>query len=380
MQNNFRTCGSPVSQSASVSQSLASSGHGFRSSRSGDTSNAVAELSARGVQLFQIFVFSALLFFINVRLSAADLAAPSGDSSIIPSDAKLVELWNDGDFTEGVAVAPNGNVYFSDISRGDHPGRIMMFHPQSRMTKVFCKDSGQSNGLMFNREGQLIAACGANGGKIALCRIEKDGTVTEIVKHFEGKVLNSPNDLVIHPNGSIYFSDPRYVGSEPRELNHMSVFHFDPKTQKLTRVASEITKPNGVILSPDSKTIYVAETNNGEMDDPSTIKMTFNAFPVRKDGTLGKRRVLHDFGDQLGIDGMTVDTEGNIYAAVRSPDRFGIVVFDPTGKEKAYIPTPDLPTNCCFGIGKTGSTLYVTAGKGLYEIQLKSTGYHPATS
>lgn len=327
-----------------------------------------------------------LLLVMYSPIQAEKVAAPSGDSSIIPAQAKLVELWNEGQFTEGVAVSPDGKIYFSDISRGESPGRILKFDPITKETSVFCADSRQSNGLMFDRDGHLIAACGANGGNIALCRIDKDGTVKKIVSEYRGKVLNSPNDLVIHPDGSIYFSDPRYVGPEPTELDHMSVFRYVPSTQKLVRVTTEITKPNGVILSPDGKTLYIAETNNGtkDIENAATAKlkkrMTLNAFPINKDGALGKRKILHNFGDQLGVDGMTVDTTGNVYAAVRSADRFGIVVFSPQGKEKAYIPTPDLPTNCCFGIGEQKKILYVTVGTGLFQIELKSTGFHPATS
>ena len=110
------------------------------------------------------------------------------------------------------------------------------------------------------------------------------------------------------------------------------------------------------------------------------LRMTLNAFPINDDGSLGKRRVLVDFGQQLGVDGMTVDVEGHIYAAVRSAERFGIVVYTPDGDELAYIPTPDLPTNCCFGRGSQAATLYVTAGTGLYRIQLNIPGYHPATA
>jgi len=151
----------------------------------------------------------------------------------------------------------------------------------------------------------------------------------------------------------------------------------------LHRVTSDVTKPNGVILSPDGKILYVAETDNGtdqaEKDKhPEMGRMTLNAFPVRKNGSLGKKRVLVDFGQQVGIDGMTVDQRGNIYAAVRSSDRFGISVFSPDGKERAYIKTPQLPTNCCFGRGDQSKTLYVTSGGGFYHIQLSVEGHHPA--
>ncbi|QDT33670.1 Gluconolactonase precursor [Thalassoglobus polymorphus] len=327
-----------------------------------------------------------LFLILKSTLVADELPAPTGDPAIIPAGAKLEELWKEGLFTEGVAAAPDGRIYFSDISAGDRPGRILRFDPSTKKTDVYCAGSGQSNGLMFDRNGNLIAACGANGGKIALCRIEEEGALKVLASKFDGKVFNSPNDLVIHPDGSIFFSDPRYVGTEPTELDHMSVFRFDPKTQKLTRVTTEITKPNGVILSPDGSTLYVAETNRGTTEvakaksSNSKSRMTLNAFRIKKDGTLGKRKILHDFGDQLGIDGMTVDTNGNIYAAVRSAERHGIIVFSPAGHVKAYIPTPDLPTNCCFGTGEGKQTLYLTVGKGLYRIKLKSTGYHPATS
>jgi gluconolactonase len=130
----------------------------------------------------------------------------------------------------------------------------------------------------------------------------------------------------------------------------------------------------------------VAETDNGSpnVDNPppegTELRMTLNAFRINDDGSLDDRKVLVDFGQQLGVDGMTVDVEGHIYAAVRSAERFGIVVFTPDGEELAFMPTPDLPTNCCFGRGSEATTLYVTAGTGFYRIGLNIPGYHPATA
>ena len=329
----------------------------------------------------QIFVCALIC---TVRSVAAP-PAPSGDPGIVPADSRLETLWEEGEFTEGVAVAPDGTIYFSDISRDESPGVIYRFDPGSREVTPFCRDSGKSNGLMFNREGELIACCGANYGKMALCRVTSEGTILPLVTHSDGKRLNSPNDLVIHPGGAIYFSDPRYIGPESIELDHMGVYRFDPQDKSLLRVAHQITKPNGLILSPDARTLYVAETNNGSTganpdEDPAALHrvMTLNSYSIRPDGTLMDRRILVDFGDQLGVDGMTVDVEGHIYCAVRSADRFGIVVFDSDGRELAYIPTPDLPTNCCFGIGVEKSTLYVTAGTGLFRIPLKIAGFHPS--
>lgn len=305
---------------------------------------------------------------------------------IVPAGARLETLWEEGSFTEGVAAGPDGNIYFSDIPFNKKPGRVMKFDPRTGRVTVHCADSGKSNGLMFDRKGRLIAACGAMWGRQALVEITPEGKVRPLVERYRGKRLNAPNDLVVHPRGWIYFSDPRYAGDEPMEIPHMSVYRYNPADGSLARVTFDIEKPNGVAVSPDGKTLYVAETNNGSTDvrkkDPGTKpgRMTLNAFPIRKDGSLGKKRVLVNFGRQTGVDGMTVDQKGHIYAAVRSADRHGIVVYSPQGKELAYIPTKELPTNCCFGIGKEAKTLYVTAGKGLYRIRLKIPGFHPATA
>lgn len=332
---------------------------------------------------FPIAALTASFVLAATMLHAADTAI-QGDAEIVQPGANLEPLWNEGHFTEGVAAGPDGSMYFSDIALDQSPGRVMKFNPANRQTTVHCADSGKSNGLMFDREGRLIACCGALYGRRALVRITGDGRVEPIVEKFQGKTLNSPNDLVIDPRGRIYFSDPRYLGPETMDLDHMSVLRLDPDGT-LRRATTDIEKPNGVYLSPDARTLYVAETNNGttNIEAGKTYtpgRMTLNAFPINVDGSLGTKRVLVDFGKETGIDGMTVDIKGNIYGAVRSARRFGIVVFSPEGKERAYIPTPDLPTNCKFGRGPESKTLYITAGKGFFRIRLNIDGYHPAVA
>lgn len=325
---------------------------------------------------------SRLVFLAASSVMLVATLASRADDPIVPPDAALEQLWNEGEFTEGVAAAPDGSIYFSDIPRANNVGRVLKFDPANATTSVHCADSGKSNGLMFDRKGRLIACCGSNDGLRALCEISPDGQVKVLVDRFEEKQLNSPNDLVIHPDGSIYFSDPRYIGSEPVELTHQSVYRYVPASRTLQRVTTNISKPNGVVLSPDAKTLYVAETDNGLLDasqpPPGELqqRMTLNRFPVRVDGSLGEKEVLVDFGDKLGIDGMTVDVDGNLYAALRSADRHGIVIYDPDGQELDFIPTSELPTNCCFGRGVEASTLYVTAGGGLYRIGLRVRGHH----
>ncbi len=313
-------------------------------------------------------------------------------SDIVPKGAVVEELWNDGEFTEGVAVAPDGTIYFSDIPATEK-GRILKFDPATGKTSVFCADSGKSNGLMFDREGRLIAACGANDGLRAICEFTPYGKPKVLldrylgVGKFQGAAFNSPNDLVIHPDGTIYFTDPRYVGDEPLELTFMSVFHFFPHRPYYQRASHDITKPNGIVCSPDGKTLYVAENNDGsdfagQKQHPrkQLLACPITADTVTGNGPLGKSKVLVDFGDKGGIDGMTVDQQGNIYAAVREPSRPGIVVFDPEGTEIAYIKTDEMPSNCCFGRGDELKTLYITAGGGLSRIPLSIPGFHPATA
>lgn len=322
------------------------------------------------------------LMGLGVSLVRAD-DAPTGDPAVIDPAAKLERLWNDGEFTEGVAVAKDGRVYFSDIAiAGKSPGRILRFDPQTKQTTVFVADSGQSNGLCFTPDGKLLAACGANIGHRALCEVTPDGAMKKRVERFEGKMFNAPNDLVVHPRGWVWFSDPRYVGKEPLEFDHQSVFRVDPDGS-VHRATTDIRKPNGVFLSPDAGMLYVAETDNGStgLEAPGAVlpspRYTLNAFPIGKDGVLGPKKVLADFGGELGIDGMTTDADGRIYTAFRRESHQGIVVFNPAGHEIAFIPTPALPTNCKFGTGDERQTLYITAGTGLYRLHTKATGYHP---
>jgi gluconolactonase len=319
------------------------------------------------------------------HLPAQDARPPSGPEAILPPGAVLEELWNEGEFTEGVAAGPDGVMYFSDIPGADQPGRILAFDPATGETRVHSTDSRKSNGLEFDEWGNLIAACGADGGARALCRIGGTGEVIPLVSEFEGRPFNSPNDLTIDAHGWIYFSDPRYVGEESVDLDHMSVYLCTPPARDggdwtVRRVTTDISKPNGVILSPDGQTLYVAETDNGThriADLPAAgfaPRMTLNAFPVNEDGSLGERRVLVDYGTALGVDGMTVDDQGRIYAAVRSDGNFGIRIYSPEGDKLGEIPTPTLPTNCTFGVGDDAHTLYVTAGGGLYRVRLNARG------
>lgn len=296
---------------------------------------------------------------------------------VFVENAKPELLWSDGEFTEGVTARSDGLVFFSDIPMDPHThGRILVFDPATGRTRVFCENSSKSNGLAFDAGDRLLACCGANGGLRALCEVTEDGLVRGVSELYEKKPFNAPNDLAIHPDGSIYFSDPRYVGFESLALPGQWVFRFDPKTRLTTVATAEVSKPNGIGISPDGKTVYVACTENGSVGLPNKSagpkgKMSLEAFDISDDGSLKHRRTLVDFGSENGIDGMEIDARGRIFAAVRSENRFGIAVYSPTGTELAFVKTPTLPTNCSFGAGRDSRTLYITAGGELYRIQVQ---------
>jgi len=311
-----------------------------------------------------------LVLLFSARLMTGVMA----EEKIFPEDAVPEELWNQGEFTEGVAVRSDGLVFFSDIHMTvEKPGQILVYDPATKLTRVYCEKSSKSNGLAFDSSDRLIACCGANGGNRSLCEIKENGNVVPLVASFNGKPLNAPNDLLIHPNGSIYFSDPRYIGPEPVDQAGMYLFRFDTKSNTVSIATKVAKKPNGVGTSPDGKTLYVAETDNGASGVPGEEPgprglMQLLAFEIASNGTLSNPKVLVDFGAENGIDGMAVDSQGRIFAAVRSEPNFGIGVYDSTGKQLDFLKTPTLPTNCSFGVGNDASTLYITAGGGLYKV------------
>ncbi len=333
-------------------------------------------------------------------LVVSTAVASAGDAVIIPKGAKLELLFTrsapiKGGLTEGPAVAPDGSIYFSDIPFGSDKGMILRFDPKTKQTTVFTDDSYKSNGLKFDAKGNLIACEGSDeGGRAVVSWDVKTKKRTVLADKYKGKRFNAPNDMTIDTKGRIYFSDPRYLGTEKRELKHRAVYRLDPATKEVVEITHDCEKPNGVSLSPDGKTLYVADHNNGtDRIDPSrpTPKpgaMKIYAFSLDEDGLVkGKRKTLVDFGAGPGCDGMCVDVKGHVYLAVRDLNRPGIKVIDPEGKEVAFLATSPsqvgakspvgIPSNVAFGRGTESKTLYVTIDVSLYRIPLGVEGYRP---
>ncbi len=278
-------------------------------------------------------------------------------------------------FTEGPAVDADGSVYFTEIAGN----RILKFTPGAGFS-VFREPSGRANGLAFDPQGRLVACEGAGmgtGGGRRVTRTDlKTGKVEVLAERYEGKRLNSPNDVDIDAQGRIYFTDPRYGDQSGRELETEDVYRIEPDG-KLTRVLTkpDVEKPNGIALSPDGKILYVADSKAGPPREAAIRK-----FDVLPDGRIANGRVHYSFGTGRGVDGMSIDVQGNLYGAAGTTtgppeNRAGIYVISPEGKLLGRIPVPeDSVTNCAFG-GPDRKTLYVTAGKNLYRIRMQIPGH-----
>jgi gluconolactonase len=355
---------------------------------------------------------------------ATPLLARSEQQPILAPDAKLEKVFDGGMvLTEGVAVAPDGMVYFSDITfshvskektgrlEAGHiwkfdpgngkttifrspshvskektgrleAGHIWKFDPGNGKTTIFRSPSGMSNGIKFDAHGDMIVAEGADYGGRRVVRTDmKTGKSYILAALYEGRPLNSPNDLSIDEKGRIYFSDPRYLGHEPIEQPVQAVYRIDPDGS-VHRIITDAGKPNGLAVSPDQKTLYVISHDNGSTGIgrlPPEAKlhkgqMALLAYDLKPDGTATFRKTLVDYAPQDGPDGMVCDVEGNLYVAVRDETRPGVRVYSPDGKELANI-TTEIPTNVGFGRGKESRTLYITAGKSLYRIRVNKEGY-----
>lgn len=313
--------------------------------------------------MFRICCLPALLFTLAVTAAEPDL---------VPKDAKVEKVTSGCRFTEGPAADAAGNLFFSD----EPNNRIMVVRPDGK-AEVWEKNSQMANGMNFDAQGRLIVCC-SEAGPRAVMRYEKDGKRTTLADKFDGKRFNAPNDLTIDAQGRVWFTDPCY-GSRPKDgIPKFAVYRIEaengePTANKITKVVDDVVMPNGICISPDQKTLYVADNAPGK-NGPHTLI----AYDVAGDGSCKRRAVLWDFKDRRGIDGMRCDTQGNVWATAESGDKTGVYVISPKGEQVGFIRTPETATNCTFG-DKDLKTLYVTAGTSLYKVRVNATGYlaHP---
>jgi len=254
-------------------------------------------------------------------------------------------------FTEGPAADAKGNVYFTDQPND----RIMLWKTDGTLTE-YMKGAGRSNGLFFDKKGNLMSCADEHN---QLWQIDQNKNVTVLIKDFEGKRLNGPNDLWIHPGGGIYFTDPFYKRDywdhSTQEITQQRVYYFDPMQNKINIVADDLVRPNGIIGTHDGKTLYVADIGG---------QKTY-VYQINSDGSLSGKKLFYE----LGSDGMTIDKKCNVYLTGK-----GVTVVDHTGHKIAQIPI-DAPwtANVTFG-GKNRKTLFITASKSVYTLDMKVKG------
>lgn len=276
------------------------------------------------------------------------------ESKLISRGASPVRVASDFKFTEGPAADHQGNVFFTDQPNN----RILKWTPTAGVS-VYMEDAGRANGLYFDRNGNLLACADE---KNELWQIDRNKKVTVLVSDFEGKELNGPNDLWVHPGGGVYFTDPFYKRDywtrTEKEIPHENVYYLSPDRKTLEMAMTDFSTPNGIIGTPDGKTLYVADLR---------AQKTYS-FSIQPDGTLVNRKLFAE----MGSDGMTIDEKGNVYLTGK-----GVTVFNPSGEKIAHIPVDEPWTaNVCFG-GKDRQTLFITASTAVYTLDMKVRGGGP---
>jgi len=279
--------------------------------------------------------------------------------AILAPGVRVEQVTKGFQFTEGPIWHPSGFLLFSDI-----PANIIyQWTPGADQAGVYRTPSGHSNGLTLDSENRLIA-CEHDR---RLSRTERDGTVVTLADRYQGRRLNSPNDVVVRSDGSIYFTDPPYGlpnQADGKELDFNGVYRLAPDGM-LILLDSSFVRPNGLAFSPDEKTLYVDDSEQGHI----------RAFDMLPDGTLTNGRVFAELKEpaQNGVpDGMKVDAQGNVFCT--GPG--GIWVFDPQARLLGKIETPEVAANLAWG-DADGKTLYITAQTGLYRIRTITGGKKP---
>lgn len=305
-------------------------------------------------------VFTWLLCLSLVFLLGKVYCQQTGES--VPSNEGYATLVADGatprlvskqfSFTEGPAVDAKGNVFFTDQPNN----KIWKYSTDEKLT-VFLENAGRSNGMYFDKKGNLVTCADEHN---ELWSIDKHGKVKVLLKKYDGKNLNGPNDLWIHPNnGGIYFTDPYYqrpwwTRTQP-EIEGQKVYYLEKGRTAAISVIENLVQPNGIVGTPDGKTLYVADIRG---------RKTYQ-YAIKDNGSLSEGQLFTEFGS----DGMTIDNQGNLYLTGK-----GVTVFNSDGKQIAHIDIPEKWTaNVVFG-GKKRDKLFITASETIYILDMKVKG------
>jgi gluconolactonase len=275
---------------------------------------------------------------------------------VVVPGARVEKLVGGFDFTEGPTCDAQGTVFFTD-----QPNDRILRWSAAEGLSTFLQPAGRANGMYFDARGHLIACADERN---ELWSIAPDGRVSVLVGEYDGRRLNGPNDVWVRPDGALYFTDPFYQrpwwthDTMPQDGQH--VYFLSADRRRLVRVTDDLQKPNGIIGTPDGKMLYVADIEAGK---------TYR-YEISPDGSLAGKTLAADHGS----DGMTLDSEGNLYLTGE-----GVAVFDPAGRQIERIPIPDeqWTANVSFG-GRDRQVLFITASRGLYGVQTRVSGANVA--
>ena len=290
-----------------------------------------------------LFVILILLISPGCKAQKQELVADLANLTLVAADYK---------FTEGPAVAKNGDVYFTDQPNN----KILKWTASDNSVSVYMEEAGRANGLYFDHDGNLLACADE---KFELWRIDKAKNPKVLIAEFQGKKLNGPNDLWVDAKGGIYFTDPYYQRPywerKEKEIEKERVYYLTPDMNELRIVADDLVQPNGIIGTPDGKMIYIADIGD---------KKTYS-FTISENGDLSNKTLF----TELGSDGMTLDNHGNVYLTGN-----GVTVFNKKGEEILQIPVPQKWTaNVTFG-GPDQKILFITAMNSVYTLEMNVNG------
>lgn len=295
-------------------------------------------------------------------MTCFEIIDPAFKRYVLPN-VSVKQLATGFDWVEGPVWFGDANcLLFSDIPNN----RILRWSPDTGIS-TYRSPSNFSNGHTRDHEGRLVSC---EHGARRVTRTEHDGRTTILAKSFDGKPLNSPNDVVVKSDGTIWFSDPHYgimtdyEGHKALQENDCVVYCFDPRNDTLRQMVTDMNCPNGLAFSPDESLLYVADTGRMFENDPCQIR----AYPVAPDNTLGSGADFHTINPGLA-DGFRVDVHGNLWSSAAD----GVHCISPEGELLGKILVPELVSNVCFG-GLAKHQLYITATTSLYRVSLATSG------
>jgi gluconolactonase len=327
------------------------------------------------------------------------LVSGCASKEILAPQAKWEEVSRAGRiFGEGIVAAKDGRMYMTDITptfvvKENNPGGTIWRHdPASGRTEKLMEPSGMANGLHVDRNDELLIAQGADtGGRAIVRRNLATGAVSTVAGSYQGKRFNSPNDVTSDAQGRVYFTDPRFFGNEPMELPN-TVYRVD-SGGRITELRTGLERPNGIEVSPDGRLLYVSTSNlpryprNPHGPDKDAFEITGGAvvaFDLDATGEISNGRVVFRSGTEVVTDGMTMDSDGNLYIAMHNGNpkepKSDVAVISPSGEVLARLPLPNnaLSTNLGFGRGADAGTLYASAALPwrLYRIKTVRRGHY----